>query len=186
MSIKKIWESDWTLLIPETHKENGNMFWMILVAISFRILSSLLVLNIHSLNFRLSWGQKFQQKGNDDHLHSSSSSISIFDSLFLCLSAFFCIFIIFFFYSLLAFLSVKGLSVVVVEAGWCGWYLMAFLTRRLCYEICTFSFWNSLSFCWCRSIDFPLPTTIYILWAKCQKLQLFEKKKRKMFWKRSK
>ena len=24
--IKKIWESDWTLLIPETHKENGSMF----------------------------------------------------------------------------------------------------------------------------------------------------------------
>jgi len=24
--IKKIWESDWTLLIPETHKENGNLF----------------------------------------------------------------------------------------------------------------------------------------------------------------
>ena len=24
--MKKIWESDWTLLIPESHKENGNMF----------------------------------------------------------------------------------------------------------------------------------------------------------------
>lgn len=24
--IRKIWESDWTLLIPETHKENGNIF----------------------------------------------------------------------------------------------------------------------------------------------------------------
>ena len=24
--VKKIWESDWTLLIPETHKDNGNMF----------------------------------------------------------------------------------------------------------------------------------------------------------------
>ena len=24
--IKKIWESDWTLLIPETHKEGGSMF----------------------------------------------------------------------------------------------------------------------------------------------------------------
>lgn len=24
--IKKIWESDWTLIIPETHKENGNLF----------------------------------------------------------------------------------------------------------------------------------------------------------------
>ena len=24
--VRKIWESDWTLLIPETHKENGNMF----------------------------------------------------------------------------------------------------------------------------------------------------------------
>lgn len=25
--IRKIWESDWTLLIPETHKESGNIFW---------------------------------------------------------------------------------------------------------------------------------------------------------------
>jgi hypothetical protein len=24
--VRKIWESDWTLLIPETHKENGNVF----------------------------------------------------------------------------------------------------------------------------------------------------------------
>lgn len=23
---KKLWESDWTLLIPETHKDNGNLF----------------------------------------------------------------------------------------------------------------------------------------------------------------
>lgn len=28
--IRKIWESDWTLIIPETHKENGSIFWMIL------------------------------------------------------------------------------------------------------------------------------------------------------------
>jgi len=28
--IKKIWESDWTLIIPETHKENGNLFWSII------------------------------------------------------------------------------------------------------------------------------------------------------------
>lgn len=26
---KKMWEYDWTLLIPETHKESGNIFWMV-------------------------------------------------------------------------------------------------------------------------------------------------------------
>lgn len=24
--LRKIWESDWTLIIPETHKENGSIF----------------------------------------------------------------------------------------------------------------------------------------------------------------